>query len=218
MKTLTCFIFLIIIATGLLFIPSLLWSRDSSFDIALDLNIPGKGGWTTCDTFARYLYEQITKAGGEAYYIVYDWKNEDRFSGRHAFVVYRDSKGRFWGTDQRHRQPQWLTGKDPKTWTEWFASPFETQVVYVHTDHRLTGKYADLTKEQTISDPGLMEDLQEKDSQKVKVVSHDESVPIENLAQLEQQLIQKALFRISGNLRSNAPTILVFNSIDTKAF
>jgi len=118
-------------------------AADNSHDIALALNISGKAGLNKCDSFARDLFQRINNAGGEATYVVYDWVDENRSSGRHAFIVYRDSKGNYWGMDNVRHNPKWLDGKTPAEWVQNFASGVESRLVYAHTNVWLVGCYAD---------------------------------------------------------------------------
>ncbi len=119
---------------------------DDSWDIALALDIPGKGGWTTCAPYAKELYSRITRAGGEAYLVVFDWRNEDHMSDRHAMVVYRDSHGRYWGMDQRATKPVWLSGKDPAQWANYFSRAETVKLYAVYTNPANVGQYADLSR------------------------------------------------------------------------
>jgi hypothetical protein len=128
-----------------------LCAADAAHDIALDLSIPGKSGWTSCDNFARNLYPRITGTGGEATYIVYDWKDESHFCGRHAFIVFRDAQGRYWGMDNRTAKPKWLNGTTPRQWTQYFAGDVDTAVVYSHTNVWLIGCSAGLNDTANIS-------------------------------------------------------------------
>lgn len=119
---------------------------DDSWDIALALDLPGKGGWNTCAPFAKELYSRLTRAGGEAYLIVYDWTDDNRFSDRHAMVVYRDAKGRYWGMDQRMSKPIWLSGKNPSDWANFFSRAAQVQVRVAYTNPSNHGQYADLSR------------------------------------------------------------------------
>jgi hypothetical protein len=140
--------FIIISTLFMSFLNSSCLATDNTHDIALDLNIAGKAGLATCDSFARDLYQRITRSGGEATYIIYDWRNESRVSGRHAFIVYRDSKGRYWGMDNAHRQPKWLDGKAPSQWVSAFAGDVDSRLVYAHTSVLLAGCYANFDHSQ----------------------------------------------------------------------
>jgi len=91
---------------------------NSEWNMALSLDIPGKGGWTTCYTFAKTLQGRFLRAGGECHLVIYDWTDAYHYSDRHAFVVYRDPAGRYWGMDNRSAKPRWMAGKNP---TEWAA-------------------------------------------------------------------------------------------------
>ena len=132
--------------TLLLAVPS--QAGDDTFKIARDRTLPGKFGRETCDVFARELYSRLVHAGGEAHYIVYDWQIPGGGSGRHAIVVYRDAKGRYFGMDQSRRQPVWLTGNSANQWVGWFSGPGSTRVVREVTEVSLAGQYADLSRPQ----------------------------------------------------------------------
>lgn len=119
---------------------------DDSFDIALALDLPGKGGWNTCAPFAKELYGRITRAGGEAYLIVFDWTDDRRLSDRHAMVVYRDAKGRYWGMDQQARKPVWLSGNTPQEWAWNFSRAARVDIYTAYTNPANKGQYADLNR------------------------------------------------------------------------
>ncbi|PAW77659.1 MAG: hypothetical protein B9S32_10295 [Verrucomicrobia bacterium Tous-C9LFEB] len=119
---------------------------DDGWSMALALDLPGKGGWNTCAPYAKELYSRITRAGGEAYLIVFDWQDDRRMSDRHAFVVYRDAKGRYWGMDQRMNKPVWLAGKNPSEWAAFFSRTAVTEVRTAYTNPANHGQYADLSR------------------------------------------------------------------------
>jgi hypothetical protein len=203
-----------------LILPAVSRAHDDSHDIALDLDIPGKGSWITCDRFAKELYQRMTAAGGEAHYIIYDWRNDTvHFAGRHSFVVYRDKEGRYWGADERQTQPRWLSGHTDAEWTELFASDFETVVVYSHCDARLAGQYADLHRGAPFADPGLIASLPNgnlstregsrtasavpaakpvrDENRNLYVVSKSRIAPVGEIDVTERRLIRGSLFRVS---------------------
>lgn len=121
-----------------LLIPSTLLAGESAkanrgqgdpFEIALALDLPGKKGWDTCEPFAIALHDRLTKAQNEATLIYYEWSSAGRVGGRHAFVAYRDSQGRYWGMDQQLEKPKRLFGSSTQQWAESF-DPHVTVKVY----------------------------------------------------------------------------------------
>jgi hypothetical protein len=121
-------------------------AADDTLAIALDKSLPGKNGLNTCEMFGRELYRRLVGAGGEAYYIVYNWKSMDSGWLCHAFVVCRDARGQYLGMDQNKRMPVLLPGKGPAEWIQWFNGPGEVELVSSFTDQRLAGQYADLSR------------------------------------------------------------------------
>lgn len=121
-------------------------ASDDSWKIALALDIPGKNGWNTCAPYAKELYSRLTRAGGEAYLIVFDWTDANRLSDRHAIVVYRDAKGRYWGMDNRANKPVWLEGRNPSEWASFFSRTAYTSVYTAYTNPSNYGQYADLSR------------------------------------------------------------------------
>lgn len=119
---------------------------DDGWSIALALDLPGKGGWNTCAPYAKELYSRISRAGGEAYLIVFDWTDDHRISDRHAMVVYRDAKGRYWGMDQRLNKPIWLSGRTPSEWASFFSRAAVVEVRTAYTTPANHGQYADLSR------------------------------------------------------------------------
>lgn len=135
------------LACGFLFLqPGLSRAGDDTLTIALDKSLPGKYGYLTCDIFARALYKRLIGAGGEAYYIVYNWKSMDAGWLCHAMVVCRDGKGQYLGMDQKRSMPLLLPGKSPEEWIQWFNGPGEVQLVSSFTDKRTYGQVADLSR------------------------------------------------------------------------
>jgi len=96
---------------------------DDTWSIARDFDLPGKYKHRQCDPFAKQLYTNMVNAGGEAHYIVYSYVDNMRNKRLHAFVVYRDSKGDFYGMDNMTKKPIWLSGKKPAEWAKRFANP-----------------------------------------------------------------------------------------------
>lgn len=114
--------------------------------IALDKSIPGKFGVDTCEIFGQTLYQRLVAAGGEAHYLVYNWKNMEGEWECHAIVVCRDAKGQYLGMDQTRRMPVLLIGKTPEEWVKWFHGPGEVELVSSTTPKSLAGNYADLSR------------------------------------------------------------------------
>jgi hypothetical protein len=184
------------------FLPDLTKAGDDSFDIALSLDISGKGGWNTCNTFAKELYRRISEAGGEAHYIVYDWVDDQNFSGRHAFVVYRDSSGRYWGIDQMCAQPKWLVGSNPKKWAYWFAAPREAHIVYSQTEPMLAGRYPDRSRPENAQLAGQIAAIPDPLplNRYVAGMPNVAGTEIGDPAVFERSLVQRTLFRSSFSL------------------
>jgi hypothetical protein len=133
---------------GAAFIMSPIQSKagDDSWKISLALDIPGKNGWQTCAPFAKELYSRLTRAGGEAYLVVFDWTDENRLSDRHAMVVYRDAKGRYWGMDNHANKPVWLSGSNPTEWASFFSRAAFVSIYTAYTNPANIGQYADLSR------------------------------------------------------------------------
>ena len=89
---------------------------NAGWNMALSLDLPGKGGWTTCYTFAKTLQGRFLQSGKECHLVIYDWTDSLHYSSRHAFVVYRDEQGRYWGMDNRSAKPRWMAGKNAVEW------------------------------------------------------------------------------------------------------
>lgn len=119
---------------------------DDSWNMALALDIPGKNGWTTCEPFATELYNRMTRAGGEAYLIIFDWEDANHIRNSHAMVVYRDAGGRYWGMDQRSPKPVWLGGRNPGQWVKDFFPRAMVKVRMTYTDPANFGQYPDLSR------------------------------------------------------------------------
>ena len=129
---------------GLFLISTPVRAGDDTIAIALDKTLPGKFGINTCDIFARALYKKLVTAGGEAHYVVYNWKTGEGYWSCHAIVVCRDAKGQYLGMDQNKRMPVLLVGSTPLEWAQWFNGPGEVQLVTTFTDSRVSGQYAQL--------------------------------------------------------------------------
>jgi len=89
---------------------------NADWNTALSLDVPGKGGWTTCYAFAKTLQGRFTQSGTECHLVIYNWTDQFHYSNRHAFVVYRDGAGRYWGMDNRSSKPRWMAGTNPAQW------------------------------------------------------------------------------------------------------
>jgi len=118
-----------VVALCLVILPAIGSAKDDSHELAMNAHIRGKGRWNTCDMFARDLCQHMACAGTEAHYVVYDWQDDFHGTGRHAFVVYRDSDGRYWGMDNRSVAPKWLSGQDPVEWVASFAGDIAAKFV-----------------------------------------------------------------------------------------
>ncbi len=135
-----------VLSATLLMSPARAQASDDSWSIALGQDIPGKNGWATCAPYAKELYSRIARAGGEAYLIVFDWTDKNNISNRHAMVVYRDAKGRYWGMDNRASKPVWLNGNNPSEWVSFFSRKAYTSVYTAYTNPANYGHYADLSR------------------------------------------------------------------------
>lgn len=135
-------------AVGALGLPALTHAAtpqgDDGWALAMEFGVKGRGGWTTCYAFARSLQERFTLAGGESHLVVYDWTDDARLSDRHAFLVYRDAAGRYWGIDNRASKPRWLHGTTPGEWAAFWDADKTTRVVADITDRTLEGRAADM--------------------------------------------------------------------------
>lgn len=118
-------------------------AADDGWALAMEFGVQGRGGWTTCYAFARALQARFSLAGGESHLVVYDWTDDSHFSDRHAFLVFRDAGGRYWGIDNRSAKPRWLRGTTPAEWAAFWDGDKTVQVVADMTDERLRGRTAD---------------------------------------------------------------------------
>jgi hypothetical protein len=143
-----------ILATGLIIFcsVSLASGKDDSGVIAREKDIPGKFRVGQCLPYAQELYNRFIRAGGEAHLVVYQWQNlqngvNGQWSsgeGRHAIVVYRDAKGRYYGMDNTTWKPVWLKGQTPGEWAQSFAGmDASTRIVSAQTELTLKGRYPD---------------------------------------------------------------------------
>jgi len=106
-------------------------SGETIFDLVVAEDMPGKYVKGGCLPFARELYGRLNRNGTEVHLITYAWNNGFGDSGVHAFVVYRDDEGRYWGMDNERRQPLWVTGNTPRVWCQFF-SPATTVSIRSH--------------------------------------------------------------------------------------
>jgi hypothetical protein len=132
---------------------------DDGWTLAMEFGVKGRGGWTTCYAFARALQERFSLAGGESHLVIYDWVDEAHFSDRHAFLVFRDAAGHYWGIDNRSPKPRWLRGTTPAEWAAFWDGDKTVQVVSDTTNENLRGRTADrgrLTHGEMAAAQGLM--------------------------------------------------------------
>ena len=132
--------------------------RDDGWTLALTPHLTGKGGWTTCYAFAKTLQGRFTQSGTECHLVIYNWTDQFHYSNRHAFVVYRDAEGRYWGMDNLSAKPRWLPGTTPMEWASFWAGASTVLRVTDATDHRLAGKTADQTLLAGAPSPTLVAD------------------------------------------------------------
>ncbi len=119
---------------------------DDSFAIARDRSIAGKRISGACLPFAQDLYSRLTKAGGEAHLVVFNWRSPAGITGTHAIVVYRDKEGRYWAMDNLQTAPLWLAGSTPAAWASFFAPRYAVEVKGHKMDPALAGQYADRSR------------------------------------------------------------------------
>ncbi|MFZ5805951.1 MAG: hypothetical protein ACOY3I_01905 [Verrucomicrobiota bacterium] len=121
-------------------------ASDDSVRIASSDDIPGKGGFTTCEIFAQELYKRLTRAGGESHLIIFEWNN-GRQVGKHAAVVFRDAGGSYWCMDNRDRRPRRVDGRSASSWINNRYDDYKVRLISAKTDRRLKGQYASLSRE-----------------------------------------------------------------------
>ncbi len=112
---------------------------ETAWETAISTDLKGKGGWFTCLNYSKDLYARMAQNGHEAHFIIYEWKDENRTMGRHAFVVYKDEKGRYYAMDNRLKQPMWLSGENPNQWVNFFAKETANRVICHYNDKDLVG-------------------------------------------------------------------------------
>jgi hypothetical protein len=99
---------------------------SNSFEIALSLDIPGKGSPTGCEIFADALYDLLTSAGIRARVIGYHWRGTAGdilgIEENHAIVLYNDEDGHDMAMDSVSENPRWLPKNlfDSEA-AQWFA-------------------------------------------------------------------------------------------------
>ena len=127
-----------LLMVGMMMITGLV-NAESAWETAISTDVKGKGGWFTCLNYSKDLFGKMAKNGHEAHFIIYEWKDETRTQGRHAFVVYKDEKGRYYGMDNRLQQPMWLSGKNPEQWVNFFSKGTVNKVVCHYGDESVIG-------------------------------------------------------------------------------
>ncbi len=105
--------------------------RLSIFARAVADDLPGKHVKGSCLPFARELYARLNRVGVEVHLITYAWRKNAGESGIHAFVVYRDESGRYWGMDNERYRPLRMNGMTPRAWGQFF-SPSTTVSICAH--------------------------------------------------------------------------------------
>ncbi len=138
MKRTLYVVLMVLVLTGVTTVSA----RDEAWEISLNVNLQGKGGWFTCLGFAKDLYGRLEMAGGEAHFVIYEWTDSDRRTGRHAIVVYRDEKGRHWAMDAKSPQPRWVKGTTPLEWVNLFGCETENKILHHQTNPQMTGRTA----------------------------------------------------------------------------
>lgn len=118
----------------LLALSSASYAIEREWRIATNFDIPGKKIRWQCLYFANCLHANLRKEGFQTYIITYDWHSQSTHeSGRHAYVVYKDRIGRYWGMDNLISQPKWLPGENPAMWTAYFDRKREIRVILVQS-------------------------------------------------------------------------------------
>lgn len=122
---------------------------DDSINIARDNSITGKWVNGACLPYARNLYTRFNQAGGEAHFIVFDWRTHNGRRGTHAIVVFLDGKGRYWGMDNLKKSPVCLGRvNSPEEWAAGFAPGYRTSVKAHSWNTAFLGQYADRKRSQ----------------------------------------------------------------------
>jgi hypothetical protein len=129
----------ILTALTLAFVLGLTLQAETAWETAISTDVKGKGGWFTCLNYSKDLHTRMVEKGHEAHFIIYEWKDANRTIGRHAFVVYKDEQGRYYGMDNRLKQPMWLTGENPEQWVNFFSKETANKVVCHYEDTALVG-------------------------------------------------------------------------------
>ena len=100
-------------------------SSADPIQIAKAQDIPGRMHVGDCQRYADELFRRLDAAGIQAYKVSFDWEsykfNARARTGSHMIVVFKDSRGRYYGMDNMARRPVWLRGNSPAEWTEFFA-------------------------------------------------------------------------------------------------
>jgi hypothetical protein len=100
-------------------------AEDMGMKLAKDRSLPGKNQIGECAVYADALFAKMNAAGVEAYRVSFDWTNYTSSpsspSGAHAVVVFRDSRGRYYGVDNMTWKPIWLKGSSAQEWTSFIA-------------------------------------------------------------------------------------------------
>ncbi len=75
--------------------------------------------------------------------MIYNWCAADGgLRGCHAFLVYRDAAGQYWGIDAVSDRPRWLRGSTPPEWAMFWDADKEVRVIADLTDRKLQGRWA----------------------------------------------------------------------------
>ncbi|MEI6306572.1 MAG: hypothetical protein WCP33_07100 [Deltaproteobacteria bacterium] len=93
--------------------------------IAKSFDLPGRRHTMECQIFADELFRRLDNAGIKAYKITFNWESYTFYArqrkGAHIYVVFQDSRGRYYGMDNMSTRPVWLQGHGAAEWTEFFA-------------------------------------------------------------------------------------------------
>jgi len=116
--TFICFLFVVLLST------SSLQADGFGMKLAKDRSIPGKNQIGKCATYANALFAKMNAAGVVAYRVSFDWSKLTGLSGEqgaHAVVVFKDSRGRYYGVDNMTWKPIWLKGNNSQEWSTFIA-------------------------------------------------------------------------------------------------
>lgn len=83
---------------------------DKSHKIANDPHVIGKGGLTTCVSFAREIQHRLNEAKIKNHFVEFGW-TMGRATGKHAFIIYFDLSGDMYAIDSLMSKSKQVFGK-----------------------------------------------------------------------------------------------------------